>query len=111
MGWDVIGNVNIDYSGTLPEKTWLRIKRIIENEGCYDLQHRNNSIWFTASGNKGVDYEFMEEIKKLLKENKLVTDFEMSSSEYIESGDGGYYYSSTDDEEDEKNAAELSQNG
>ena len=99
MGWVVEGHVTIDIVGIVPPKTLTRIKRIVENEGVYNHKFQNNLIYFTLSGNKGVNYDFLEKVQTLLNENSLVESFEISSCEFMETGDGGYYYNSVDDKE------------
>lgn len=102
MGYCVISQVSIDvYDGTIPEKTMDRIKAILKEEGVYGLHCSHNCITFDASGNKWIDYEFLEKIKQLLKDNKMVKSFEITASEYIESCDGGYHYNSGEDEDND----------
>jgi len=108
MGWEVQAHINIEINaGAIPDKTLERIKKMIINQGSFNHSFSNTGIWFTISGNKGVDYDFLEDIKDLLKVNKLVKGFEISACEYVESGDGGYYYSSKDDEEDNLEKREV----
>ena len=84
---------------TPPSRTLRRIKEILTKENIYNLYESSESISFTCSGNKGIDYDFLEEIKQLLKDNALVKSFEITSGEYVESDGGGFYYSSDDEEE------------
>ena len=100
MGYCVIAQVTIDiFLGMIPNKTLNRIIHILEEEEVTNLYHNSNSISFDTSGNKGIDYNFLDKIKKLLEDNKEVESFEISACEFIESGDNGYYYNSDDDEE------------
>jgi len=99
MGWEVLGMVQIDIGGSIDNTTLEKIKSIVTNEGGFNPGYEPTQVWFTVSGNKGVDYDFMDGIIKLLKECNTVNLFEISSNEYCESGDGGFYYNSEDEEE------------
>jgi len=97
MGYCVIAQVNIDvYRGTIPERTLARIKQILTEEQVNNLYCNNTGISFDTSGNKGIDYDFLDKIKELLQDNKKAESFEIGSSEFVESDGGGYYYNSDD---------------
>lgn len=89
MGYEVIAKCSISVEGKLESKVKDKIKKILSKE-AFGIEINSNWIIFELSGNKGVDYKFLEKIHKLL----LGKHYEISTSEYVESDEGGYYYNS-----------------
>jgi len=100
MGWCVISEASIEiYIGAMSPATERKIKEVLKEEEVYSLCCKYGNFSFSVSGNKRINYEFLDKIKQLLKDDKEVKVFEITASEFVESNDGGYRYNSDEDED------------
>jgi len=98
MGYQVLAFCHIRLNkGDLNEDLKRKIKKMVDDVHGFQKEFEESWISFTLSGNKGVDYEVLDKIKKLLLSNEL--QFAITAGEYMEV-DGGYYYDSEDDKND-----------
>ena len=88
MGYWVLSKIYIDFKKRITKKTIDRIREIIKEIECSNLYFESQSIFFETGGNKGVEYDFLDKIKKEFKD-KIQT---INANEYIESDGGGYYW-------------------
>lgn len=104
MGWEVIGVIglgNIEVKDTDKtddekcKKTMEKVAKILKKNDCRNIEVGENQayITFECSGNKGIDYDFMKEIKKVMSGMK----YEISVCEYAES-DIGFFFDSEEQE-------------
>jgi hypothetical protein len=116
MGWTVISKVSIEFpkdSNGLLKQVYEKMEKMNDKNNddniFYDLnkyepiqsEKYGGQIGFEMSGNKGIDYEPLDEIKyfilKKLK-GKLKVGFSISGQEFCEAHDG-YYYEYEENEE------------
>lgn len=105
MGWSVRADVNVEWTddNKVTEKEVAdTIKELMD---AYELHEYGEGVEvcygvdFSLWGNKVVDYSGLEDLKTFMK-NRNVENFEITASEYAETG-SGYYYDSNEDEENE----------
>ena len=95
MGWEVIalGSLTIHSGISDPIDKLHRLKKIkdeIDKSGyCISaIIHQEDWIEIDLSGNKGIDYTFIEKICDELDNDKVIYD--LALSEYAETGEGVY---------------------
>lgn len=116
MGWTVISKVDIEFPKDTTEllnEVFEKMKKMndkIKNEIIFsDLQKYEfvesdkfgGTIGFEMSGNKGINYEPLDEIKSFILKKlkgKLKVGFTISGNEFCEAHDG-YYYEYEENEE------------
>jgi len=106
MGWIVIAKGQIDFPKDTPERIVKQVYRLIEkskigedgevfyNLSKYFTKKHGGQIAFEMSGNKGINYEPIDEIKSfILKklEGKNKVGLIININEFCEAGDGFYF--------------------
>lgn len=93
MGWYVLGFVNIDFNCKVTNQLIEGIKKILDKNGEYysDFSGEGKNISFKLEGNKYIDNDCLDKIKRKFKKYIL----EINCNEFVETGEG-YYYSSED---------------
>ena len=89
MGYEVIAFLSIEIFEGSERLDTKKIKEILEDD-VYNLSIEEDSIAFEMSGNKGIDYSSVDKVKDYLEKQKV--KFEITGSEFAETG-SGYYYS------------------
>jgi len=99
MGWAVMANcaIQINQKGArFSEKEKNTAEDILtdwDEDEITNIEVKSDFISFDITGNKGVRYDIMEALKKVLKHKDLT----MNSWEWVESSDGGYCYNRRED--------------
>ncbi|MAG77178.1 MAG: hypothetical protein CL811_10520 [Colwelliaceae bacterium] len=90
MGYEVLSKIWIEFKEDLDKKSIQEIKDILEKTGTshYNFEVFGEEVTFEMSGNKWVDYECLDKIKKAFN-GKIQM---INANEYVESDGGSYYY-------------------
>lgn len=107
MGWTVIAKGQIEFPIGMEDEIVDQVYAKMENtkhgengEVYYNLskylsKEHGGQITFEMSGNKGIDYEPLDEIKSFILEKlkgKSKIGFIILANEFMESGDNGFYF-------------------
>ena len=96
MGYAVIAFCNIEAAGKIIKGVMNKSANIAKKHLATNIKTGKDFITFELSGNKWVDYQPLDKIRKLLLKEKA--NFEISASEFVEYQDSGYYFNSEDEE-------------
>ena len=91
MGWTVVGYITIEMNKEPTRATKKKIKDIVDDNEAINWWEAKDfaAVEFELSGNKAIDYSFLEDIKQLLEAEGIV--IAIRSDEYAET-EGGYFY-------------------
>ena len=90
MGWNVISKCYLSFDADKSKE----IKDFLKSKGGFYYNQdfeESGEFYFEISGNNGVDYTELEELRDYCKKNKI--GIEIACYEYSEVGDGFYYNS------------------
>lgn len=104
MGYEVIAFGQLDVEDDYIKQVGEKLVEFAEKEG--DFLRMQDDLDFEMSGNKGVDYTILDQLRDWCKQKNI--SIEISTSEYSECGSGYYYNTEDEKAEEEKDEKRMS---